>query len=157
MSQDVQKALNYAYFYLKFRPRSKKEIVDYLTKKAVRFGWPKEAVEKAVEDLIKEKLIDDYQFIDWYINAKSKSKPKSRYLFTQELARYGIQKDLSDEFFDKNPIDEDVAVVRALQSRWSRWRTLDKQERYKKAAGFLLRRGFRYDQIKKTIADIEVQ
>jgi len=153
--QELQKALNYAYFYLKFRPRSKKEVADYLTKKAVRFGWTKETVDQAVLSLTEEGLINDKEFIDWYINAKSKSKPKSAYLFSLELSRYGIPKDFVEVFFNSNPIDEEAAVVKALQSRFVRWRSLDKKERFKKAAAFLQRRGFRFDQIKKAIAELE--
>lgn len=155
MTDDLQKALNYSYFYLKFRPRSIKEMRDYLTKKAIRFGWTRETIDAAILSLTEERLLNDTQFIDWYVNQRSVNKPKSKYLFSRELDRFGISKDIIDQFFEKSPQDEDRAALKALRSRFSRWTTLDKHERFKKSAAFLQRRGFSYDQIKKAIAVLE--
>lgn len=153
--EEFLKALNYAYFYLKFRPRSKKELTDYLLKKAKRWKWPDELVQKAIAELEELGLIDDKKFIEWFVEQRSAVKPKGTFILKRKLAQFGVPKEVVDEYFDENVQDEIAMARKAISYRWNQWRGLDKRERFKKAAAFLSRRGFRYDTIKKVVADLE--
>lgn len=151
----LQKALNWAYFYLKFRSRTRKELVIYLTKKAEKYSLPQEIIEAALKELEEQHLINDAEFIQRYIDSKIHAKPKGERALRNELQRLGVEKELLDAHFDKNPSNDDKLALKALQSRWPRYALLDKQKRFEKTAGFLSRRGFSFDVIKKTIAEME--
>ena len=155
MDDSLQKALNFAYFYLKFRPRSKQEMNDYLLKKTKRFKWSPEIVEAAMSRLEEMDLVNDEKFITWYVEQKTARKAKAVFLIKRELHKFGIDKNLIDNYFGQNEVDEEVAARGAIGSRWLRWQQLDKQKRFAKAAAFLSRRGFSYDVIKKTISKLE--
>lgn len=149
------KALNLCYFYLNFRPRTRKEILDYLNKKAAKFKFDQKIIKKAVKTIEDENLINDAKFIEWFVEIKSVRKPKSKFLIKQQLFKHGVPKDLIDEYFEDKTIDELALAKKALEPKWERFKKLDKQERFKKTASFLGRRGFSYDITKKTIAEFD--
>lgn len=154
-NEDLQTLLNYAYFYLKFRPRSKKEIRDYLNKKTEKRHWSRDLVEKAIKDLEEQNLINDKEFVRWFVEQRNRAKPKSQFVLKGELLRFGIAKELIDEYFSNHEQPEDELALQALQSRWRRFQTLPKKERFEKSAAFLARRGFNFDIVKKTIKKLE--
>lgn len=151
----LDRAKNLAYFYLKIRPRTEKEIVDYLSKKKKRHKLTDEIIHKTTDSLKKEKLIDDTAFIQWHVDRRSRAKPKSRMLLTQELIKYGVPKELITNFFEDQQLDEEPLAKKALAPRWARWIRFPKEKRFQKAASFLTRRGFSYGVIKKSIAEME--
>lgn len=153
--ENLLKALNYAYFYLKFRPRTKKELTDYLNKKAKRYKWPEGLVAQAISELEGLELIDDQKFIEWFVEQRSAVKPKAIFILKRRLIQFGVPKETIDEYFDRNKMDEVAMALVAIRFRWQQWKNLEKQERFKKVSGFLTRRGFRYDVVKKTIAKLE--
>lgn len=150
-----QKALNYAYFYLKFRNRTEQEIVRYLEKKAKRFHWSETLISAVVESLKEQGLVDDEGFVRWFISQRNISKPRSAFILKNELMRLGIKKDMIDGYFLDHPQDEEGMAYKSLSSRWRRWTDLPVKERFKKAAQHLLRKGFSFETCKRTIAKIE--
>ncbi len=153
--ENLLKALNYAYFYLRFRPRSKKELTDYLVKKAKRWKWSEELIEKAIGELVELELIDDMKFIEWFVEQRSAVKPKGIFVLKRKLAQFGVPKDMIDEYFAENAQDEVAMANKAVSFRWNQWKNLEKRERFIKASAFLSRRGFRYDTIKSVVAELE--
>lgn len=152
---NLQQALNHAYFYLKFRPRSKKEVTNYLSKKSEKYGWSKEVIEKAVQKLEKGRLINDSEFVSWFIESRTKSKPKSEFAMRSELFKFGIDKDLIDLYFTDNIPDEENLALRALGKKWTAFKDLPRQSRFQKATAYLGRRGFSFDIIKTALAKLE--
>lgn len=150
----LQKALNYCYFFLKFRPRTKKEINDYLVKKTKRFRFTQELIVNVIKELEEEGLIDDKKFVEWFIEQRNLSKPKSEFVLTGELLRHGINKELIDEYFDSHELNEDDLALKTLESRWQRFKNLPVKERFEKSANFLLRRGFSFEKVRRTIEKI---
>ena len=155
MDDLIHRALNFSYFYLKFRPRSKKEIVDYLHKKADRFSLTEAIIEQAVLSLEEQGLVDDKKFIEWFVEQRSSAKPKSEFALRQELFRFGIEKELLDEYFAEHEMPEEELAMKALRPRWRRYENMDRKMRFQKAAAFLGRRGFGFDVIKKSINFLE--
>lgn len=147
----IHQALSGAYFFLKFRPRSEKEIREYLIKKAEKFHWKSTVVEAAISSLKEQNYINDDEFVEWFVYHRKLSKPKSAYALKNELHRFGVDRDNVSEYFEQNPIDEEKLALAALQKRWPRYQNLDKKEQFQKAAAFLSRRGFNFDIIKKCI------
>ena len=154
-TENVQKALNRAYFFLKFRLRSKKEMVDYLTKKAKRYKWDESVIEAAVKELEELDLIDDKKFMEWFVEQKSVLKPKAVFVLKRSLRLYGIDQNLIDDYFEKNKFNEEEMAKKSLGTRWERWKVLSREKRFQKIASYLQRRGFSYDIIKKLVAEFE--
>lgn len=155
MDDDLIPLLNIAFFYLKFRPRTIKETRDYLYKKVRTTHWSHEAVDKVIDHLIKLKFLDDKAFIDYLVNSRTKTKVKGIYAIKQELNRFGVNRELVDEYFSKTKIDEEKLAEKILTSRWPRLKSLPKQKRFEKALSLLQRRGFNFDVSRKIIDKME--
>jgi len=56
MDTEVSRLLNFAYFYLRFRPRTEDEMKKYLDKKAKKFSYTEQSVNKAIMKLVDQKL-----------------------------------------------------------------------------------------------------
>lgn len=151
MDNDLIPLLNIAYFYLKFRPRTIKETRYYLYKKVRTTHWSHEAADKVIDHLIKLKFLDDKTFINYLVTSRTKTKVKGIFAIKRELAKFGVEKELIDEYFSKTEINEEELAEKILTSRWSRLKTLPKQKRFEKAIGFLQRRGFNFDISRKII------
>lgn len=151
---DLSFLFNKAYFYLKFRPRTEKEIRDYLYKKIINTHFSRPQVEEVIEKLKEQGLIDDKKFVDLYIKDRLLLKPKGAKMLKKELKAKGIKDDLIDDYFQKNNIDEEKIAKELLKKRWSRFQNIDIKKTKEKAFRFLLSRGFSYEIAKKTIEDL---
>lgn len=152
----IQRALNKAYFYLKFRPRTKKEVFDYLYKKSEKQSFlTEEIINAAIKKLEEQGLINDLEFISWYIEQRTVHKHKGYIAIKHELNRLGIDKEMFERYIVEHPVDQDEQAFMAIQNKWKRYIGLDRQKRFQKAAAYLSRRGFSFDVIKKTIAQLE--
>lgn len=151
----LQKALARCYFFLKFRPRTKKEVSDYLKKLAEKLHFSEDVEKKAVLRLEELGYLNDEEFIGWFVRARGLLKPKSQRMLTLELKKHGVSREDVDAFFEFKPIDEQALSTKALIKRWARWKSLSPKERFEKASSFLARRGFSWDTIKSTIKHLE--
>ncbi|MCL4375152.1 RecX family transcriptional regulator [Patescibacteria group bacterium] len=144
MEQAEQRArlLNYAYFYLKFRPRSKEELSRYLAKKLSRLGGPETLVDTVVSQLEQEGLVDDRSFIDWLVRSRSVCHPKGSFAIKGELRRFGVAQELVDAYFSRHPVNEQAGADRLLRARWCRLAGLPEPKRWQRAVALLVRRGF---------------
>jgi len=149
--EDFGKLLNYAYFFLKFRPRSKKEIENYLYKKIQKRHWSRDDVKKVIKHLESLDLINDKKFVKWFVGERILLKPKSTFALKQELLKHGVEKELIDEYFFSNSVNEEELAEKILRNRWNRYKNLNRQKRFEKTASFLMRRGFNFDIVRKTI------
>jgi len=155
ITDDLQPLLNIAFFYLKFRPRTIKETRDHLYKKVRTTHWSHEAVNKIIDHLIELKFLDDREFINYLVTSRTRTKVKGVYAIKQELIRYGVEKELIDEYFSKNQINEEELAEKFLASRWDRFKSLSKQKRFEKAVSLLARRGFNFEISRKTVEKLE--
>lgn len=145
-------ALNLAYFYLKFRVRTEREMIRYLERKKNNFT--PEVIEKVITQLKEQGYINDEKFVKLFVAERNKLKQKSAFALSLELQKLGINRELIDAFFEQNQPDETNLALIALQKKHQTYSRLDSKTRYKKAISFLLRRGFSYDIAKKTYKKI---
>ncbi len=155
LNEDLIPLLNKAYFFLKFRPRSEKEVRDYLYKKVSTTHWSRDAAETIIQKLKDQDLIDDDKFIDWFVRQRTALKPKSQRLLTRELKQKGVADEKIEKHFSKNTLDEEGLAMQILKRRWPRFYGLPKQKRFEKASRFLLSRGFNYEICRKSIEKLE--
>lgn len=155
MEDDLIPLLNIAFFYLKFRPRTIKETREHLYKKVRTTHWSHVAVDKVVNHLIELKFLDDKAFIDYLVRSRTGTKVKGVYAIKQELHRFGVEKDLVDEYFSNTEINEEELAEKALRRRWEIIKSLPKQKRFEKATNYLRSRGFSFDICRKIIEKFE--
>jgi len=155
MEDDLIPLLDMAFFYLKFRPRTIHETREHLYKKVRTTHWSHVAVDKVIDHLIELKFLDDKVFIDFLVRSRTATKVKGIFAIKQELNRFGVEKELIDEYFSNTEINEEKLAEKALTRRWEILKTLPKQKRFEKALSLLQRRGFNFEISRKTIKKFE--
>lgn len=153
--EDLSYLLNQAYFFLKFRPRTKKEVKNYLLKKIKNRHFSEAEVEKVIKKLEEENLINDQEFISWFVEQRKVGKPKGQFLLRKELQQLGAAEELVERYFLEHPFNEEEAALKALLPKWSRLKNLPLEKCFQKAVNFLLRRGFSYEVAKKTFQSLK--
>ncbi len=145
-------SLNRALRFLSFRPRSEKEIRDYLKLKIknLELRIKQEMIDLVIDKLKEQKFVDDIEFTKWWIEQRTKVKPRASRLIKFELKQKGISDELiqNSELRIKN--DFDKAMVLA-EKRMPRYKNETPKKIYEKLGRFLASKGFDYDTIKEVI------
>lgn len=157
--ENQSKLLDRAVNFLSYRPRSEKEVKDYLIKtisKAEKLKW-NEARESSLPDIVIEKLrkygyINDVEFAKWWIESRTKAKPKGRKLIELELKGKGVDSNLIVKLLpNKSKTDINLAL-KVLEKKKTKLSKLQPREVQKKVFNYLAYRGFDIDTIKETFA-----
>jgi regulatory protein len=153
-----EEKINYLYqralYFLKFRPRSDKEISDYLKKIIDRKKWNDTDCQKVIVTLKEQGLVNDKNFVDWFLQSRISAKPKSQWLLKKELLRFGVEENLIDESLSKLKINEEELVEKIIRTHPRIFKDLTNKKNKKRAIAFLHRRGFSYRVIKKALKEI---
>lgn len=150
---DFEIFYNKALKFLSFRPRSEKEVRDNLLKKKASSS----TIDFVVKKLKDQKFLDDKEFASWWIEQRTVVKPTGLRIIKIELKRKGIGKELIEEILENTEhlVHNELEMARGLvQKRINRYKGLERQKIYQRLGGFLSRRGFDYDTIKKTIDEV---
>lgn len=157
----VGKWMERMYRLFSFRPRSEKEIRDYFRIKNQSASWRikvnKEekisdlVIEAVIKHLQEKELLNDREFARLWIEARSKRK--GRRVLKAELFRKGINKEIIEEVVGEQiTVEGEKGVAeQVLEKRIRLWKGLLSLEKKKKAAEFLLRRGFEYEVVKEVV------
>ncbi len=142
------KAYNLALGYLSYRPRSQREMTDYLARK----GYEVAVAEPVIKRLAEYGFIDDAAFAASWIANRQALKPRSRRMLEQELLHKGIDRQVVAEALEELGDEAQTqALTRLIEAR-------RRQERYRNPdtlMQYLARQGFRYDQIKKALERLD--
>jgi regulatory protein len=147
---EEEKFLNLTYRYLSYRPRSEKEVVNHLTKKKVN----KKTIAKIISRLKKQDYLDDEEFALWWIDQRQRFRPRSRYFLKSELIKKGVERKIIDQALTK--VDEEALVDKIILKRKSRLKNLEPFQARKKLIGYLQRRGFSWEIIKKGLGKAKI-
>lgn len=146
-----EKYYTFSIKYLSLRPRSEKEIVDYLKKKKS----PEDILLRIIAKLKEHKFIDDTLFAKMWIDSRNRAKPRSKWLLTRELREKGISHEIIESIFLYSEAKSDLSLAKeAIEKRIVKYRELPRQEIYQKVGGFLARRGFNWETSKRAIDDL---
>lgn len=159
-----QRTLEYALL----RPRSLKEISDYLwrktltTKKQIQTvsrsgevsyrvvekpGYTKELAERVKSRLIERGYIDDEQFSRWWVDNRNVTKGSSARKLQAELRAKGVDNDvISAVLADSDRTDRDE-LAKVIAKKHSRYADEQKFKQY------LARQGFSFDDINQALSD----
>jgi regulatory protein len=150
---EAKKYLDLVYRYLSIRNRSEKEIRDYLTRKKAA----ETIIEQIVDLLKKQKFLDDVAFARSWVLSRARFRPKGKNALKFELLQKGIDKETIDtvlsEAHEDIP-DQVTQAKRLIERRIEKVRDKPRQEIYQKVGGFLARRGFDWETIKKSIDEV---
>lgn len=135
--------------FLSFRPRSKKEITDYLVKHKIADQIQKKLIEK----LEQQNLINDADFARWFVEQRNEFRPKGKKLLALELKQKGIAQEEITAALTDSPSELEQATS-LISKKLVFWQKLPTIEQKKKIYGFLGRRGFGWEIIKKVIAEV---
>ena len=125
------------------RPRTNKEIVDWLNKKEASEDVQKDILQK----LVKLKLLDDLAYAESFIRTRVLLKHRSVRVLKIELAQKGISKDLIEKALLLNEVDEKKAAQELIRKNIWKWKRYDTRTRKRKIHEFLSRKGFTFDVI----------
>ncbi|MFQ5593375.1 MAG: RecX family transcriptional regulator [Anaerolineae bacterium] len=143
-----EEAYNRALNYLSYRPRSSAEVRRNLQKKQT----PNSVVEAVVERLTRAGLLDDAVFAEYWVEQREQFKPRSPQMLRHELRMKGIAPEHIDRAI--RDLDEGASARRLAGERARRYAHLERKEFWRKMAGYLQRRGFRYHIIQPIIEDL---
>ena len=117
------------------RPRSEKELYDYLYKKIYEKKLDKNYINTIIDRLKNKKYVDDAKFARYYVENRFVKKGISRKRLKMELMKKGISKEIIDEVVDARDDEEEILKIIAK-----------KRTKYNndKLIQYLCRQGFSY-------------
>jgi regulatory protein len=133
---------------LAFRGRASKELARSL----VRKGEPKELVDRAIERLTEQGLLDDSAFAESFTRATVLGAQQSRRRVQQDLARKGVAREVTDAaiatVFEEEQVDQREIVEQAARKKLVSLRKLEPVVRRRRLYAVLARRGYDADDIR---------
>ncbi len=144
-----EKAQVRAIKFLSFRPRSQKEITDFL----IRKGFPKEIISKNIEFLNEQKFINDLDFAKWWITQRQEFKAKSKSIIMRELLIKGVSKEVIKEAL-KDSLDDFGVAYALFEKQKHKFKNYKGREYYKKTTSYLQRKGFNWEIIEKILKKV---
>ena len=144
---EFQKALDKTLNFVMLRPRSIKEVKDYLRRKEV----PESIHEEIFNRLKKLELIDDQKFAKWWVDQRLAFKQKSKKDITFELRQKGIDSNTIKNTLDDSEIDEVKIAKDLISKKIYKWQKFDEKTRKQKIMQYLGGKGFNWDVINKVV------
>lgn len=141
----ANKAYNMALKLLSYRPQSTLEIKQKMFKK-----FNLELIDKIIDKLIKQGLVNDKRFTTSWIKERSTTRLRSRRHLISELRQKGIPQNIITQAIQSALSDNDE-IKTAVTLVEKRLGQLEQQKIPEKIKAYLIRRGFSY----KTILEAE--
>ncbi|MFZ1801550.1 MAG: RecX family transcriptional regulator [Candidatus Saccharimonas aalborgensis] len=148
--------------YCLMRPHSVREVRDYLRRKTIatryknrsgelreRLGYSPALVPRVLEKLQHKHYVDDEQFARWWFENRNVGKGTSLRKLKVELRSKGVETDIVERMIAENLRDDATELQKLIAKKRSRY--ADDQ----KLAQYLLRQGFRYDDIRLAIGLVD--
>ena len=147
---EFQKTLDKLLRFTTVRPRSEKEVKDWLKRKKVHESMHRQLFSR----LNRLKLIDDRQFALWWISQRQEFKPKGKRVLDFELRAKGVAKEVIQEVLGEVVIDEEKIARQLLEKKAYRFKGLPRREARQKMSQFLARKGLGWEVIEKTVMKV---
>ena len=159
--EELSKLFDATLKFLSYRPRSQKEVEDYLAKKIskkenIKFSEAKESglIIEIEHKLTKYKYLNDTEFAKWWIESRTKSSPRGKRIIKIELMQKGVSREIVDELLERIK-NQKLLALSSIEKKLPRWRLLPRAELKKKIYNHLSMRGFDFDTIREVVAQIE--
>jgi regulatory protein len=144
---EFQVALNRALHFLSYRARSNQEMQTYLQKK----GYDTGLIDRVIAKLTEERLIDDLDFAQNWVDNRERFRPRSQSLMRLELRQKGVAESEIEQALQISDLDDFALAMKAGKKLSRRYQLLDKPEYDRKLAASLQRRGFSYSVVRECL------
>jgi len=183
---DFKRFYNSSLRFLSYRPRSEKEVRDKLKALINRHSGEEERrlqnllrterngrdsghgqnddresiIEKIIIKLKEQKFINDEEFAKWWIESRTRFKPRSLRLIKLELRQKGISEELiesgikNQELGIESDLEQAKRLVKKKISRFRNEFGMTREEIYQKLGRYLASKGFDWDTIKQSIDEL---
>ena len=145
--EEIVKATNAGLNLLAYRARSTGELETRLRQK----GFPPDIIEIAIERFRNWGYLDDRSFAESWVENQQAHRPRSRRVLKQELQQKGIPRDLIETTMESTTIDEAADALELARKQWGKLSSQPPDVRQRRLSGYLARRGYQYDIIRKVI------
>lgn len=162
--------------WISSRPHSEKELMTYLNKPNPKAKTPRSelAAQMVVDKLTTLGYINDEEFARWYIESRTRSRPRGKRLLALELRAKGVGQEIISRLLEDRaevqsssppilplsplspvlPQSESDLALKVAQKKLSSYKNLERREFYQKMGAYLARRGFDWETIKAVIDQI---
>ncbi|HYI25513.1 MAG TPA: RecX family transcriptional regulator [Thermomicrobiales bacterium] len=145
------RALSTALAYLAHRPRSEAEIRARLR----RNSHDDETIDNVLERLRDWHYVDDEDFARRWVENRVVHRPRGTRALASELRSKGIDPDLISTAIDDAGVNEDDGALALARNRARQLANLEPDVRNRRLTGYLARRGYGYDVIRRTLEALE--
>jgi len=142
---EFQKVFDRILFFASLRPRSEKEVNNWLKRKKVDESFNNTLLEK----LTKLELLDDEKFAVWWVEQRLQFKSKSKREIVMELRNKGIKKEVIEKVLEGSNLDETSSVKKLIEKNYYKWSKFPEKIRRQKMQMYLARKGFSWETIKR--------
>ena len=144
----LQQAVERAYNYLSYRPRSREEVRRYLRRKETS----PEIIEAALERLDRLDLVNDHAFASFWAESREQFNPRGARAIKNELRMKGVEREVVEEMISDEK-DEELALRAGRKKAQSLLHNpaMDFVTFRTRLGSFLQRRGFGYEIVTRTV------
>ncbi|NLM05119.1 MAG: recombination regulator RecX, partial [Clostridiales bacterium] len=143
-TKEYKTAFSSSLRYLTYRARTKKEIINYLTKK----GYQDNIIHKIVNKLIDINYINDDEFVINFIYNSMNNQSKGRLSITNELLEKGISEEIINRHIHLYSEDKEIAIANTIACKFFYNNShLPMKQIKNKLYNRLMRRGFSKNSI----------
>lgn len=153
-TDNVSRARSNAYALLRQRPRSEFEIRQRLKLK----GYEADVIEEVIAGLRRSGEIDDARFAKMWIDSRMYTNPAGDVVLRHELKDKGVSAEIIDAALEakSKSYDEYEVALNIARERFERLKKLDRPKAAKRLYDFLIRRGFKYETVRRIIEELAV-
>ncbi len=148
---EAKKAITAALNLISYRPRAAGELRTKLREK----GYAPEAVDAAIARMQDLRYLDDEAFAERWVESRQSSRPRSERMLKRELAHKGVDKETIERAVGEAGVDEYGDALELARKKYESLRGQDRDVRYRRLSGFLGRRGYGYDIIRRVMETLE--
>ena len=145
-----KRARNVLLFQLSRSMKTKWQLAQILEKREI----PAEIASSLLDRFEEVQLIDDAVFAAAYVSSRVE-KGKSSRIIGRELQQKGVDRSIVEEAISGIGRDDEEKMVLELgRARWDRLVDVPPDARYRRVAGFLMRRGFSSSMVSSALREI---
>jgi len=138
-----EEAKTKAFNYISVGYKTEKEVKDKLFSKE----YSEEVVDKVIELLKKYDYVNDVTYAKKFIEYRTNVKKQGEFKIKHDLKLKGVSNDIISEVFEEFESDTNDTIVALIEKKAKGEKEFDFKEK-QRITGFLLRKGFSYDEIK---------
>ena len=144
----LQQAVERAYNFLSYRPRSREEVRRYLYRKQTS----PELIQATLERLDRLDLVNDHAFASFWAESREQFNPRGARAIKNELRMKGVEREVVDEMISDEK-DEELALRAGRKKALSLLHNpaMDFVTFRTRLGSFLQRRGFGYEIVARTV------